>query len=259
MSFNKRFFAKASELPTSSDYFRVPFEDAVSLIGTRSVFLKGGFAYVHKDDLISIACAHFRAHLTKTLMKTFRFLGAILKDTRMQTLILNLSKPENLDFQFEAHTKKLSGVISLADIDFYAQRAFPPCMKTLHGALRRDHHLKHFGRLQYVLFLKEVGLSLDDALRFFKGEFQKKIDGDKFEKQYAYNIRHSYGKEGKRQDYPAYSCTKIIREFTPGVGEYHGCPFKTFSEDALIKSMMSYGVSGDQLRNIIDERRENKF
>ncbi len=41
---------------------------------------------------------------------------------------------------------------------------------------------------------------MDESLKFWKQEFTKKsdIDTDKFEKTYAYNIRHSYGAEGKR-------------------------------------------------------------
>ena len=35
------------------------------------------------------------------------------------------------------------------------------------------------GRLQYGLFLKSIGLSLDDALSFWRAEFTRKIDVDK--------------------------------------------------------------------------------
>lgn len=53
----------------------------------------------------------------------------------------------------------------------------------LHKALRREHKLKHWGRLQYGLFLKGVGLSLEDALRFWEQEFTKIMTADVFNKQ----------------------------------------------------------------------------
>lgn len=52
-------------------------------------------------------------------------------------------------------------------------------MRHLHESLRRDHHLKHFARLQYGLFLKNIGLTLEQALAFWRAEFTKKMDVDK--------------------------------------------------------------------------------
>ncbi len=41
---------------------------------------------------------------------------------------------------------------------------------------------------------------------FWRSEFAPRTQGDAFDKQYAYNIRHNYGKEGKRTDYTAHKC-----------------------------------------------------
>jgi len=109
---------------------------------------------------------------------------------------------------------------------------FPLCMRHLHESLRADGHLKHNGRNQYGLFLKVrceilatrcpahakpaatifcrcvlvqgLGLSMQEALVFWRRAFQAKIPEDKFNKSYAYNIRYNYGQEGKRADFAPY-------------------------------------------------------
>lgn len=53
-------------------------------------------------------------------------------------------------------------------------------MRHLHESLKANHHLRHYGRLQYVLFLKGIGLPLEENLRFWRNEFSKGvIGGDK--------------------------------------------------------------------------------
>lgn len=80
-----------------------------------------------------------------------------------------------------------------------------------------------------------VGLSLEDALQFWEREFTKVMTTDVFNKQYAYSVRHYFGKEGRRKDYTPYNCSKIILGTGPGHGEYHGCPFKHYDEANLNK------------------------
>lgn len=191
-----------------------------------------------------------------------------------------------------------------------ADRSMPLCMRVLHKALRREHKLKHWGRLQYGespsllgvmggcglrfaalvrcppthsshkihtylpippppstgLFLKGVGLSLEDALRFWEQEFTKIMTADVFNKQvdksshapppviarglsvsfprawsspydssshkptqYAYSVRHYFGKEGRRKDYTPYNCSKVILGPGPGHGYVpSSLPFRSF-------------------------------
>ena len=68
-------------------------------------------------------------------------------------------------------------------------------MRNIHMTLRENSHLKHFGRLQYTLFLKGIGLSLDECIMFWRRSFKLMTD-DKFQKEYRYNIRHAYGDVG---------------------------------------------------------------
>ena len=76
------------------------------------------------------------------------------------------------------------------------------------------------------------------------------MDLDKFEKGYAYNVRHSYGKEGKRADYTPYSCMKIITTNQPGPGDFHGCPFKHSDLDMLKRRLQNYKIPNDSTNEV---------
>lgn len=57
-------------------------------------------------------------------------------------------------------------------------------------------------RLRNPSVLQILGLSIDEAILFWRKSFGN-ITDDKFNKEYKYNIRHSFGLEGKRANYPA--------------------------------------------------------
>jgi DNA primase large subunit len=137
-------------------------------------------------------------------------------------------------------------------IDSLARTSMPLCMSNLHGALRAQHHLKYEGRQQYGLFLKGIGLTLEDALSFWKHEFSKGMTGDEFDKRYAYNIRHSYGKEGKRANYTPHGCKKIIMGPAPAAGQSHGCPFRHWDEAHVRARLSKLKVKGSDINRIVE-------
>nr|XP_010972226.1 DNA primase large subunit isoform X1 [Camelus bactrianus] len=230
--------------------YKIPFADALDLFRGRKVYLENGFAYVPLRDIVAIILNDFRTKLSKALALTARSLPAVQSDERLQPLLNHLSHSyTGQDYSTQGN----AGKISLDQIDSLSTKSFPPCMRQLHKALRENHHLRHGGRMQYGLFLKGIGLTLEQALQFWKQEFVRgKMDPDKFDKGYSYNIRHSFGKEGKRTDYTPYSCMKIILTNPPGQGDYHGCPFRHSDPELLRQKLESYRASPSGMDQILD-------
>eukprot|EP00798_Chlamydomonas_sp_ICE-L_P028040 gene28040-31142_t len=124
------------------------------------------------------------------------------------------------------------GDVTAANVHNISAKHFPLCMQNLTQQLHSEHHLRHSGRQQLTLFLKSVGLPMEEAIIFWRTEFGPRTPADKFDKEYAYAIRHNYGKEGKRTDYSAHNCLNVIR-MAGGHNEHHGCPYRRFDENAL--------------------------
>ncbi|KAJ8248176.1 hypothetical protein GJAV_G00239180 [Gymnothorax javanicus] len=232
------------------DFYKVPFQDALDLVRTRKVFLRAGYAYIPHQDIVTIVLNDFRTRLSKALALTARSLPVVQSDERLQPLLTHLSHAYvGQDYSVQRNV----GKISLEQIDSLSVKSFPLCMRQLHRSLREQHHLRHGGRMQYGLFLKGIGLSLDQALQFWRSEFVKgKVDADKFDKAYAYSIRHMFGKEGKRTDYTPYSCLKIILSNAPSQGDHHGCPFRHSDPELLKQKLQSYKVSPAGISQIMD-------
>uniref|UniRef100_A0A3P9LEQ8 DNA primase large subunit n=1 Tax=Oryzias latipes TaxID=8090 RepID=A0A3P9LEQ8_ORYLA len=232
------------------EFYKVPFQDALDLVRSRKVYLKAGFAFVPQQDIVTIVLNDFRTRLSKALALTARSLPAVHSDERLHPLLNHLSHAYlGQDYSIQKNV----GKISLEQIDSLSGKSFPLCMRQLHQALRENHHLRHGGRMQYGLFLKGIGISLEQALQFWRSEFIRgKVDADKFDKAYAYGIRHMYGKEGKRADYTPYSCMKVILSNPPSQGDHHGCPFRHSDPELLKQKLQFYKVSPSSITQIME-------
>ncbi|XP_076021141.1 DNA primase large subunit [Genypterus blacodes] len=232
------------------DFYKVPFQDALDLVRTRRVYLKAGYVYIPQQDIVTIVLNDFRTSLSKALALTARSLPAVHSDERLHPLLNHLSHAYvGQDYSIQKNV----GKISLEQIDSLSGKSFPLCMRQLHQSLRENHHLRHGGRMQYGLFLKGIGLSLDQALQFWRSEFIRgKVDADKFDKAYAYGIRHMFGKEGKRADYTPFSCMKVILSNPPSQGDHHGCPFRHSDPELLKQKLQVYKVSPSGISQILE-------
>eukprot|EP00007_Cunea_sp_BSH-02190019_P004550 CAMPEP_0174242770 /NCGR_PEP_ID=MMETSP0417-20130205/29106_1 /TAXON_ID=242541 /ORGANISM="Mayorella sp, Strain BSH-02190019" /LENGTH=520 /DNA_ID=CAMNT_0015322197 /DNA_START=90 /DNA_END=1652 /DNA_ORIENTATION=- len=241
-----------SLLFTHSNYYKVPFTEVLQLVEQRRVFLRDGYAFVFRRDLINWVLSRFRDHLTQKLETTARALPQIQSDRRVAVLLENLAKQAHVSDSAYS-SESLAGAVTPSQLDHLAETSFPPCMQNLHKNLRHSHHLRHQGRMQYGLFLKAIGLSLEDALQFWRSEFLRKhdIDSKRFDQEYAYTIKHNYGTVGKRTSYSPYGCYKIITGMpVTGTQDHHGCPFRTFDKAHLDAMLLENRIPGEKRKDI---------
>ncbi|KAF4983396.1 hypothetical protein FZEAL_1125 [Fusarium zealandicum] len=246
-------------------WFKVDWERVPELIESRRVFLKAGKAFVPGREQTGMVIGEFTSRLERQLELTARALPRLDEDDRLTPILNHLSKNFiTPDSSYMSSTAAVPGAqISAANVDSLSQH-FPACMSHLHRSLRRDAHLKHYGRLQYSLFLKGIGLNLEECLMFWRSSFNK-ITDDTFNKEYRYNVRHVYGDVGGDSNrrgggYSPFSCQKILTEHPPGPGEAHGCPYRHFNMENLTALVQSMGVSDRSvLQGIKEDKDKQKF
>ncbi|KAF9927830.1 hypothetical protein FBU30_002833 [Linnemannia zychae] len=235
-------------------YFEVDFERVTGLVGSRQVYLRAGKAFVRLADQVVLVLDEFKERLAHALEVTGRALPKMDEDDRLVPVLNNINK-QYLGREFT--TSAIAGEIQASDVDSLKVH-MPLCMEHLHNELRREKHLRHGGRMQYGLFLKGIGLSLEQALLFWQMAFEK-LTPDQFNKNYAYNVRHSYGMEGKRTDYTPYSCKSIIMNNAPGSGDHHGCPFRHFSIPNLRAQLAAHHVDEFDTEDIIHKVQQRHY
>ena len=240
------------------------FEDALNLVMTHEYYIYMGNIYIPESDLHSLFKLVLMQNMDNTISKIRDNLENIIKDKRIQEIIslFNKEKDYITSEEISRMIKNIPNKIKLRtmnDIDSLSEKCFPLCMALIERHLNKFSHLNHYGRLQYSLFLKGAGLPLQESLKFFQKKYEKKITLEKFQKEYAYNIRHSYGLEGRRYSYAPYSCNKLIQMIGPIGKECHGCPFKTYSTDNLEEILNTCNLNPMDIEAILNKKKRNQF
>ncbi|XP_013781854.2 DNA primase large subunit-like isoform X2 [Limulus polyphemus] len=246
--------------------FQVPFYCALDFVRNREVELQNGVAYLQWSQFDKLLVSFFEMTITSGFeqMASSACLFHLQEDLRLKRVCRRL---QNIFLQ-NSYKKEypLAGPRSpltqsnIDDLSHY----FPLCMNHLHSLLRRHHRLRHTGRIQYTLYLKEIGLPVEEAIKFWEKEYSQpptcghssslsrtgcSHEWSKDHRRYVYNVRHLYGCEGGRKDYSAHCCgalqTRLVATSDDG-----GCPFAGFDKSYLRSILLQRGLKEQDVGEI---------
>jgi DNA primase large subunit len=160
------------------DWFKVDWEQVPDLVSRRQCLLKKGKAYVHIREQMTMVTTSFTRSLETGLELAARFLPRMDEDNRLAPILHHLSQSFTAPDATYSESNSLGDManITAGSIDGLSAH-FPLCMQNLHRDLRKNSHLKHASRLQYTLFLKGIGLSLQECIIFWRKAFKLIADG----------------------------------------------------------------------------------
>lgn len=209
------------------------FKYCLTLIGKRQVELQNGVAVLPCGLWIQYLIHLFSVNLKNRIVKTN--LVMLKSDPRIMELLAKLRNDLPL-------SNTNTNILLSREIDSTSEY-FPPCMLNLHQSLRKSHRLSHAQRFHYSLFLKDIGLPVEQAIDFWRAEYRQQPNQhscchnwEKDEKKFLYGIRHMYGLEGGRKNYTSVSCQRIQNDNSYAEG---GCPFKSFDPQKMVKLLNS--------------------
>lgn len=245
------------------NFIKLPFEKVPNLVSLRQVYLERGYAYIPSTLQVSLLSIVFSDLLSVALMKTFQALPRLEEDDRLLPLLNNLSRNfANIQYDSFGEDGANSDITATSITTNDITKHFPLCATHLQRSLISNSHLKYGGRQQLGLFLKGIGLNVDEALKFWSFQFTKssKMNMDSFNKEYKYNVRHIYGLEGGRINYKPWDCNTILLKPKPQKGEAHGCPYRDLPMDALVGNLNEMGISDQHdINGIVEDVNKHDY
>lgn len=251
-----------AHIKQTENFIKLPFEKVPHLVSLKQVYLSKGYAYIPSTLQVSLLSVVFSELLSSALIKTFQAIPRLEEDDRLLPLLNNLSR-NFANIQYENFGDANASDINAMSISTpQIFKHYPMCALYLQQNMKANSHLKYDGRQQLGLFLKGIGLNVDEALKFWSHEFTKssKMNMDTFNKEYKYNIRHIYGLEGGRINYKPYDCATILLRKKPQKGEYHGCPYRDLPMDLVLSRLGEMGIKDQHdINGIIEDINKHDY
>ncbi|XP_029166963.1 DNA primase large subunit-like [Nylanderia fulva] len=242
----------------NTQFYKVPFSHVTSLVKKRKIFVMYGEAFVPEEEIAFMFVPYFKRILISSFEAARENRANLYNDERFTRIFANLENNIHIENTILVQDQEVRQYVSLNQLDKLSETSYPLCMRVLHKALRKNHHLTHGGRIQYCLFLKGIGISLSDAMILWKNEFTKIMDEATFNKEHSYQVRFAFGQEGSRRDYQPYTCIKIMESIV-GPRDYHGCPFKHMVQDVLEDELANCGFNALEKSTIINLSKNGQY
>uniref|UniRef100_A0A6P7GQZ8 DNA primase large subunit-like n=1 Tax=Diabrotica virgifera virgifera TaxID=50390 RepID=A0A6P7GQZ8_DIAVI len=239
----------------------VPFYFCLPLVAKLEVNLVKGFAeipcYLWKKLLLSlyeIYLNHVINHMSSNENVAYALEDPRVKEIWKHVQTYNLKNGMGIQLHHEYK-------IDVLNI-FEQAKLFPLCMLNLFKVLEKKNRLAHNDRFDLSLYLKGIGMSMSESLKFWEDMYSKEHSTcskcthswQKNEKRYIYGIRHLYGFEGSRNNYQCRSCT-YLQTRVLGPRDEGGCPFKQFDDVNLRNLLKSdFLINSQELEAIIQAR-----
>ncbi|MBN1330205.1 MAG: hypothetical protein JXA54_12090 [Candidatus Heimdallarchaeota archaeon] len=226
----------------------VHFTCAPKLVSNRSALLRNGWVISLIDDFANSVKIAFEQKLRERIRESKESIDRIARSS-IQEPVAKLK--EELSKVIHSMSASRDGIV-LSDFRLFTrQSVFPQCMLDLYNEVMNHGHINHVERLQLGLFLKNIGMTVEEQLHFW---YERAVDNigltfDQFSNGApGYQIKYMYGLVGGGTDYSAHKCSSIQDD------SY--CPFihqsvKTI-EDNLRKEFKSPSqMQEDLIRNLI--------
>lgn len=233
VSWTSKYRIKNANTIKHNEDMRVHFTKVCDLVAVRKVSVEGGYCKLTGQAMRSCMTNFYRHFLDEKMDNLYEYMLRNYDERlrRLHERVFVESKP----------------VVSVSSID-HCLKYLPPCMDILVAKFRKTRHLKYTDRQALCLFLKDCGVSLDDNIQFMRSIFD--VSKDVFDKEYLYNIRHNYGLEGKRANYSAFLCKKVIS--LSNEPNTCGCPFAN-SRQGVGEYLAAKGVECPEIEDLMSK------